>query len=1310
MFEGGVSHNVYGQLADEAGHTYSQAGLTGLWKKLKAVLPKNKLKQTAMRYDIQEEMLHHFEQLEAGTTVHEREVLQMCRHNNRSDLQAKPTTQFFDLTELPTLYEIEEMCLKQKPHKAPGPDGIPSEFFRSSAPCIAPGLHNLLLKSILSSTEPCRFKGGHLQAIWKQKGSPRDPTTYRGILLADSYAKIQHAWVRSKLLPTLVQRHARGQIGGLPAQQTATAMQILRLHGGQARHCKMSSAVLFIDLKAAFHHLLRELLFIRRQAMTQEALDRFIDPRDFDTAAIAHLLETVCQHTPEDIPPALREYLHDLHRGTWFKFDPQDTKATVTTRGTRPGSPMADIGFNMLMARIMEQIENKLGELPLYAAGQESMNVDVPPISWVDDLAIPIATCMPSQLLPLLDQVTCVVHDIFRDHGLTMNFDAGKTEAVVMFRGAGANQFRTATFDKTAQPCLIATTPTHVLTLRIVASYKHLGARVAMDAELDQEINQRTAAARKAFEELKRPVFKNKAIGVQGRQQLYHSLVASRLLYGSSVWSDVSAAQVKQIETVMIDHHRRIHDEGFWRSQKMSDEEFIAHSQLVPFRILWARNRLIYLQSLTKHGRDFHIEMLMQEFDRQRGWLWEVCDDLKWMSQLVDLPFSIPSTCNEWREGFIFISQYQRWKALVGSACRRHLVQEQTAVEIKWQHDGIVKLLRAQGCEVIIPEETDDTEQPGCHGCGQCAKKFETYHALATHMYQKHGTMSLERPYIQSTTCAGCLKDFHTTWRVQQHLRYRPNGCWDKIYGARQPSTPVTIELATHLKGIKRLPAIRRQHGPLRPTSVQRQRISLRQRIAAVREQGADEYAWWFPSAAPALTAQACAAFDQGIEEWCADPDAEHIAYQNVMFGKIFELEIPDLQGARLYIHWAETRFYDQWPEDLDPDRALCLDRANELMLEDLPTWQTRHEMARLTQLWVNLPPDEPTYPRRQEAVQPRPYCRTHPINRKYQHLPEAEQQRSAWHMYGDRVRHSPSSVGPYFIIHLYSGHRREGDFQQWMEHYLAEGGYQNIYVLSLDTAVDPAMNIHSAALWQFIMDVIQQGRCLGILLGPPCETWSAARHHALRDSDGVEIRGPRPLRHGGHLWGLEKLTWSELQQLRTGNILLLKGLHLACAAALRGTPTFVEHPAPPYDGEMASIWRLGLLKMIQRPPRRLFSKLTIHQWKFGSKGIKPTVLMYSNAGLEEALALCEDHSLERPTEHLLGKAADGEYKTACAKEYPTKLNQSFALAIKAKLTQWQLATVVPGQPVDTFGKFLAEKSAQASTKCGHRMPDYQPR
>ena len=239
----------YQQMATEAGRTYSAEGLTGVWKRIKAVLPKNRLKAMSISFDIKDEMQHHFEQLEAGRSMSEDELRKTCCHTNHADVLARPQLQILPIQELPTRLEVEELCLKQKPHRAAGPDGIPPDICRLAAPSIPPGIHNVLLKSFLS-IEPCRYKGGNLVAFWKQKGSQRDPAMYRGILLADTDVKVLHGWSRRRLLPTLITRRARGQIGGLPAQQTITAMHLLRLHGGRGRHMRLSTAVLFIDLKA----------------------------------------------------------------------------------------------------------------------------------------------------------------------------------------------------------------------------------------------------------------------------------------------------------------------------------------------------------------------------------------------------------------------------------------------------------------------------------------------------------------------------------------------------------------------------------------------------------------------------------------------------------------------------------------------------------------------------------------------------------------------------------------------------------------------------------------------------------------------------------------------------------------------------------------------------------------------------------------------------------------------------------------------------------------------------------------------------
>ena len=51
------------------------------------------------------------------------------------------------------------------------------------------------------------------------------------------------------------------------------------------------------------------------------------------------------------------------------------------------------------------------------------------------------------------------------------------------------------------------------------------------------------------------------------------------------------------------------------------------------------------------------------------------------------------------------------------------------------------------------------------------------------------------------------------------------------------------------------------------------------------------------------------------------------------------------------------------------------------------------------------------------------------------------------------------------------------------------------VFVLSLDVANDPNLgdltNSRTVALW---LDLLLRGFVVGILAGPPCETWSAAR------------------------------------------------------------------------------------------------------------------------------------------------------------------------------------------------------------------------
>ena len=348
----------YQAIADQAAQTHKVEGLQGLWKRLRAVQPKHRTKRQHQRRDIDVELQQHFETLEVGSSQPKQALLTACMHRNAQVQQLLDGPIQLQLCELPTLCEIEQHCLNQSPGKAPGPDGIPSDLCRYGAAAIAPQLHSVLCKAFLHGVEPATYKGGNLCAIFKGKGSEEDAGGYRGIILADSFAKISHAWARSRLLPTLQHRRTIGQLGGLPSQQTITAAQLVRLHNAVGQSKSLSTATLFIDLKAAFHHMIRELIFATRNNLLKTTLSSFLDENEFDIEQLHHDLEVLCQRQIDDIPVGLRRFLHDIHQHTWFCLHGSDKTeqgfCTATLRGTRPGSPLADIGFNLMLTDMLK--------------------------------------------------------------------------------------------------------------------------------------------------------------------------------------------------------------------------------------------------------------------------------------------------------------------------------------------------------------------------------------------------------------------------------------------------------------------------------------------------------------------------------------------------------------------------------------------------------------------------------------------------------------------------------------------------------------------------------------------------------------------------------------------------------------------------------------------------------------------------------------------------------------------------------------------------------------------------------------------
>ena len=282
----------------------------------------------------------------------------------------------------------------------------------------------------------------------------------------------------------------------------------------------------------------------------------------------------------------------------------------------------------------------------------------------------------------------------------------------------------------------------------------------------------------------------------------------------------------------------------------------------------------------------------------------------------------------------------------------------------------------------------------------------------------------------------------------------------------------------------------------------------------------------------------------------------------------------------RAYNRWFPQHFSSALFPASHPRIYDLLEQAHLSLLDDLHIWHLRMRRRSLQQQRHRLEEGEPITPR--PARPPgQPIERRRPIKSTYAALAEDEAQRRRWVVLGHLCRQPISVQGPFYAVHLYSGRRRTGDFHHYMPKFIDEAPASirnKILILSIDTAVHEDMNIHSPKLWDFLTRIGRAGQVLGFLLGPPCETWSSARHETQLTRDSTDLPRPRPLREQLDCWGLLGLSRKELLQLSVGNSLLLKGLLLCIPATVHGGSTTLEHPVPRLQADRASIWRTGVM------------------------------------------------------------------------------------------------------------------------------------
>ena len=304
----------YENLATQTALVAADEGMPGLWKAIKRLLPKSRSKaKLSVRccgpdpVDIK----NHFNALEAGGQIDYRNLVERCFAHQKALCDEAPL--LVPLEHIPTRIDMEQLVLRQKSNRAPGLDGVTSETLKQSSKTDSLPFFQLFLKSWLLGAEPIQFKGGMIHCIAKKQGIVNDAAKMRGIMLLDSLGKIFHGLVRKFLMGWALPRRLPCQFGGYEAQQTLYATQLLRTVSRFHTRHGLSSGVLFVDVKAAFHSLLREIAF-GAQTTFPEVLSQRLLAEGFDVNHLQECIPLESLDFLDTAPPALVRLAHDTHQ------------------------------------------------------------------------------------------------------------------------------------------------------------------------------------------------------------------------------------------------------------------------------------------------------------------------------------------------------------------------------------------------------------------------------------------------------------------------------------------------------------------------------------------------------------------------------------------------------------------------------------------------------------------------------------------------------------------------------------------------------------------------------------------------------------------------------------------------------------------------------------------------------------------------------------------------------------------------------------------------------------------------------------
>ena len=680
--------------------------------------------------------LRYCAKLEAGVETTTARLLQRARRGATLRRQQMQTT--FRLEDAPTLSMLEGAFRHVKKAKAGGLDGFKSDLCVAAPREMAQKFFPIMVKTLGGLEEPIQMKGGLVINAYKGGGcNPADPSNHRSLLLSSHAGKAIRRVFRKQLLPAYEASAPDTFFSIRTGGNVAHASHALRLFASSANRGGDSVGILFLDVKAAYYRVLRQLVV---EGRGQESLERVMRYFDLGASDFQHLMAEL-HGNPEGKFSNLSEHqellLEELMSATWLTGQHRTT-ILETLAGSRPGDGFADLIFGFAFKRIMRRVFTRLAEEfqfqevdligPFDPTGDppDCTLPEILQVVWADDLAVAYRCKGAMRLVEAMRRISTVVFEECLRHGLVPNLKRGKTEILLMMKGEGSRAAKAQYFNGTDPKLVLEDLPEEFQNVSLVHTYRHLGTRIHIGLKMMPELKARCGQAGATFRKYRRQIFQNARISLRKRLFLFNSLVASILEFNAGTWSGLSKGEWAYFNKRIMGMYRSIARATIKEEELRlwSNHRILAYLQVPSPEVIVNVARLRYMISLHRSAP----KTLWHLIGADGVWLSHLQQSQYWMESHL-MGYGPDKSGHDWRPAWtLWLEQGgDTLKSWIRKAKLHAILEHSKQVEWKEFHFVFLNACLDAGWQHEFPwpsaEDFEQQEQvDACLACGMVFK------------------------------------------------------------------------------------------------------------------------------------------------------------------------------------------------------------------------------------------------------------------------------------------------------------------------------------------------------------------------------------------------------------------------------------------------------------------------------------------------------------------------------------------------------------------------------------------------------------